>query len=336
MKKTLRRAARLTLVIGIILCILLLAGCAPKPAALTKVRLNEVTHSVFYAPQYAAMELGYFKDEGLEIELTNGGGADKVMTALISGQADIGFMGLEASVYVYNEGSQDYPVVVGQLTQRDGAFLVGRNPDDNFTFESLRGKSVIGGRKGGMPLMVFEHILRENDLTPNEDVEVRTDIQFNLMAGGFTAGTGDYVTLFEPVASQVEMEGRGYVLATLADYSGTMPYTVYSVKQSYLDKNAAVVEKFLRAIARGQKWVASSSPEEIAKVIAPAFPDSDIALLTRVAERYQKADVWKTEPTLTQESFEHMQDIIAASGELTQRAPFDKLVNNSIAEKVAK
>lgn len=336
MKKPLPRIIRIALAVAISLCFLMLAGCAAKPAQLTKIRLNEVTHSVFYAPQYVAMELGYFKDEGLEIELTNGGGADKVMTALIAGQADIGFMGLEASIYVYNEGSQDYPVVIGQLTQRDGAFLVGRNPDDHFTFESLRGKSVIGGRKGGMPLMVFEHILRQHGLTPGVDVDVRTDIQFNLMAGGFTAGTGDYVTLFEPVASQVEMEQRGYVLATLADYSGTMPYTVYSVKKSYLEKNPVTVEKFLRAIARGQQWVADNAPEEIAKVIAPVFPDSDLALLTKVAERYQKADVWKTQPTLTQESFEHMQDIMAEAGELTQRAPFDALVDNSIAQKVAK
>lgn len=336
MKKILRRTARILLAVSLSLVILLAAGCTPQTKKTTVVRLNEVTHSVFYAPQYAAMQLGYFEEEGLTIELTNGGGADKVMTALLSDQADVGFMGLEATIYVYNEGQKDHPIVVGQLTQRDGAFLVGREPIENFTFEALRGKSVIGGRKGGMPEMVFEHILRKNGLEPNVDLEVRTDIQFNLMGGAFTGGTGDFVTLFEPVASQVEMEGRGYVLTALADHSGTMPYTVYSVRKSYLEKHASTVEKFLRAIVRGQKWVASHTPEEIAKVIAPAFPDAKLDVLTRVAERYQKADVWKLTPVLEKDSFEHMQDIMDEAGQLTARAPFEPLVDNRIAEKVSK
>lgn len=319
-------------VIVLVLFLCLLFGCAGAPAK-KKLVLNEVTHSVFYAPQYAAMALGYFEAEGIEIELVNGGGADKTMTAVLSGQADIGLMGPEASVYVYNEGREDHAVVIGQLTKRDGSFLVGRAPDPNFTWKSLKGKYVIGGRKGGIPEMTFEHVLRNNGLTPGEDVEINTSIQFNLMGGAFDGGEGDYVTLFEPVASTFEKEGKGYILAAIGSASGEVPYTAYQVKKSALAKNTDLYQRFLNAVAKGQKWVQSNTPEEIAKVIMPYFPDADQETLAMVAKRYKDIDAWMTTPVMKQDSFERLQQIMSEAGELDKAAPFDKVVDNTLANK---
>lgn len=324
--------ARFVSIIAAALALCALCGCGPAEKGV-KLTLNEVTHSVFYAPQYAAIELGYFEDEGLELELVNGGGADKVMTAILAGQADIGLCGPEASVYVYNEGMEDHAVVIGQLTKRDGAFLVGRAPEPGFTWESLRGKSVIGGRKGGMPEMTFEYVLRQNGLEPGVDLQVDTSVQFNLMGGAFEGGQGDYVTLFEPVASTFELAGKGYVLAAVGSASGELPATAYQVKKSALEKNPGVYQRFLNAVARGQKWVAEHSPQEIAKVIKPQFPDTDEATLTMVAKRYKDIDAWMATPVVKAEAFEQLQVIMTEAGELSKKAPFAELVDNTLAEK---
>ncbi len=322
------------LLIFVMLLSTALTGCGEK--ALTKVRLSEVTHSVFYAPQYVAISEGFFEEEGLEVELINGQGADKVMTALLSDQVEIGFMGPEASVYVYNQGKEDYAVNFAQLTQRDGSFLVAREPMPNFSFEALRGKNVIGGRKGGMPEMTFEYVLRKHGIEPGKDVNVRTDIQFAVMAGAFTGGEGDFVTLFEPVASSLEKEGKGYIVASIGAEAGYIPYTCYSAKKSYIEKNPEVIQKFTNAIYKGMKWVETHSAAEIAQSIAPQFPDADMEILVKVAERYKSQDTWKPDLVLNEDGLNHMMDIVEQAGELDKRAPYDKVVTTKFAEEAMK
>ena len=307
-------------------------GCAD--GGLQKVRLQEVTHSVFYAPQYIAMELGYFTEEGLEIELTNAGGADKAMTALLSGQADIALMGPESAVYVYNEGREDYVQVVGQLTACDGAFIVGREPDDDFTPEDLRGKSILGGRAGGVPLMTLEYALRQAGLEPGVDVNVRSDVQFNLMAGAFAGGEGDYTTLFEPTATEFEQEGKGYILASVGELAGEVPYTCYQVTRSTLQEDNDMVERFLRAINRAQRFLMENDAQTVAEALAPAFAETDVETLTRVVERYREIGAFAETPVMTQEAYERLLDIMQQAGELEERAPYDAIINNEIAERV--
>lgn len=313
---------------------LVFAGCGKKE--LVKVRLNEVTHSVFYAPQYVALNEGFFKDEGLEVELTNGQGADKVMTAVLSGQSDIGFAGPEAAIYVYNEGKDDHAVVFAQLTKRDGSFLVGRKEEPDFKWSDLKGKYIIGGRKGGVPLMTLEYVLKNNGLVPGKDVEVDSSVQFALMAGAFTGGQGDYVTLFEPTASLLEKEGKGFVIASVGKESGEIPYTAYFAKKSYIEKNKDIIQKFTNAIYRGQLWVESHTPEEIAKAIKPSFPDTDEGLLAAVAKRYKEQDAWGKDPVLKKESLDLLQKVMQTAGELKKVAPYDELVNNDFANKAIK
>lgn len=319
------------LLLTAIVC-LAFAGCA-KEQEIRKVSLNEVTRSVFYAPQYVAVANGYFAEEGLEVEITTGGGSDKTMTALLSGQADIGLMGPETGVYVYNEGKEDHPVIVGQLTKRDGSFLVGRTEEPDFKWESLKGKTIIGGRKGGMPIMALLYVLKEHGLTPGTDVTVIDNIQFNLMGGAFEGGTGDYVTLFEPVASTFTLAGKGYIVASVGEASGEVPYTTYMVSKQTLKDDPAFVESFLRAIYKAQKWVMTATDEEVAKAIAPFFPDSSLEVLASVAHNYRTTDSWKDVPTMEEKDFERMLTIIDSAGELKAKVPFAELVDNSLAEK---
>lgn len=326
---------RYFLMAALILCLCLsIPGMAKE--SLVKVRVNEVTHSVFYAPQYAAINLGIFKAEGLDVELTNGAGTDKVMTAVLSGQADVGFGGPEATLYVYNEGKADYPVVFAQVTNRDGSFLVGRKPEPKFTWENVKGKKIIGGRTGGMPEMTLEFVLKKKGLVPGKDVDVDTSIQFALMAPAFLNGQGDYVALFEPTASMLEKEGKGYVVASIGKDSGEVSYTTYFAKQSYLKKNAGTVQKFTNALYKGQLWVAKHTPQEIAKAIAPSFPDTREEILTLVAARYKDQDTWNTDPVLKKKSFELMQAIMKEAGELKNPVPYEKITDPSFAEKAMK
>lgn len=312
-----------------------LAGCGGEEK-LTKIRLSEVTRSVFYAPLYVAINQGFFEQEGIELEIATGEGADKVMTAVLSGQTDIGFCGPEASVYVFNEGKEDHAVNFAQLTKRDGSFLVAREPDPNFTWEKVKGSTIIGGRKGGMPEMTLEYVLKNKGIMPGQDVEVLTNIQFALMAGAFTGGTGDYVTLFEPVAATLEQAKAGYVVTSIGQDSGEIPYTVFSAKKSYIEDNKELIQKFTNAIYRGQQWVASNSPEEIAKEVKSAFPDADEAILATVAKRYKDIDAWAQTPVFSEEAFGRLQDVMQLAGELEQRADYNELVNNTFAEEAIK
>ena len=317
--------------------VLAVAGCSSKKApeeGLRKLTLSEVTHSVFYAPQYAAMELGFFKDEGIELELISGQGADKVMTSVLSGEVEIGLAGPEACIYVFNQGKEDYPVIFAQLTKRDGSFLVAHEKPEDFKWENIAGKHILGGRKGGVPNMTLEYTLRLKGLDPVNGMNMDTGVQFALMAGAFTSGQGDYVTLFEPTASMIEAEGKGYIVASIGEASGEIPYTAYFAHQSYLTKEADLVQRFTNAVAKGQKWVQENDAETIAKTIAPHFPDSSIEILTKVAERYKNIDAWNTTPVMKKEAMERLCEVMIDAGELAEVVNFEKLVNNNFAAAV--
>lgn len=312
-----------------------LAGCK-KDTELKSIKLIEVTHSLFYTPQYVAITQGFFEEEGLKIELINGKGADKCMAALLSNEADIGFMGPEASVYVYNQGRENYVINFAQLTQRDGSFLVGREKDDNFTFDKLIGKTVIGGRKGGMPEMTLEYVIKNHGLEIGKDVIVRTDIQFDVMAGAFIGGEGDYVTLFEPVAATLEKEGKGFVVASIGVEGGYIPYTCYSATKEYIDKNPEIIQKFTNALYKAMVWVQEHSSEEIAEAVLPQFPDTDMDVLVKLVERYRDQDSWKPDLIITEEGLSHMMNIMELAGELDKRADYNKIVTTEFAEKAMK
>lgn len=306
-------------------------GCQKDASGKTPITLNEVAHSIFYAPQYAAIELGYFEDEGLDVTLVNGGGADKVMTALVSGEADIGFMGSEASIYTYANGEADYAVNFAQLTQRAGNFLVGREPEPDFQWEDLMGKKVLGGRAGGMPQMVFEYILKKNGIDPGNDLSIDQSISFGLTAAAFTSDDADYTVEFEPFATALELEGNGHVVASLGESSGYVPYTAYCAKKSYIEKNPEIIQKFTTAIQKGLEYVNSHTSAEIAKTIKPQFKETDETALTAIVERYKAQDTWKADTVFEKESFSLLQNILEEAGELPARVPYEDLVTTDFA-----
>lgn len=301
---------------------------------LSKVTLNEVAHSVFYAPQYVAIEKGYFAEEGLKLTLVTGFGADKTMTAVISGEADIGFMGAEASVYAYQEGATDPVVNFAQLTQRAGNFLVAREEMPDFKWEDLKGEKVLGGRKGGMPEMVFEYILKKNSIDPQKDLTIDQSIDFGSTAAAFTGDdSAAYTVEFEPSATILEKEGAGYVVASLGEASGYVPYTSYSAKASYMKENPEIIQKFTDALQKGMDYVQSHTPEEIAEVIAPQFKETDLETITAIVKRYYDQDTWKENLIFEKDSFELLQDILEDAGELTDRAAYKDLVQTEYARK---
>lgn len=310
---------------------LVLTGCSSSGGELTKLRLSEVTHSIFYAPQYVALTQGFFEEEGLEIELSNGQGADKVMTAVLTDQVDIGLAGPEASVYVYNEGKEDYGVVFAQLTNGDGTFLLGRQPEPDFQWSDLKGKTIIGGRQGGMPAMILQYVLEKNGLTVGTDVFIDTTMQFAAMPGAFIGGQGDYVIIFEPTASAMDKEGKGYIVASLGKESGEVPYTAYFTKKSTIDQNPALIDKFTKAIYKGQQWVDSHSATEISQAIKPYFPEESDEILVSAVQRYKEQNSWKQDPVMQEEHFYLLQQIIKDAGELNTIAPYDKVVTTQFA-----
>lgn len=333
-----KRKLGLLLIVPLTL-ILLFTSCNKND--MTKVTVAEVTHSVFYAPQYVAIEAGFFEEEGIEIDLLLTQGADKTMAALLSNEAQVGFMGPESSIYVYNQGSKDYAINFAQVTKRDGTFLVSREKIDDFSFDQLAGKVIIGGRKGGMPEMTLEYVLKTAGLTLGEDIaggntHVRTDIQFAAMGGAFIGGEGDFVTLFEPTATQIEQSGNGYIVASMGQISGEIPYTAYSSLASYLKKQPDIIQKFTNAVYKGQQYVATHSAEEIAKIIAPQFKEINEADLITVIQRYKDNDTWCTEPLLKEESLNHLMDVMEMAGELQTRPSYSEIVTTVFAENAVK
>jgi len=334
MKLTKRWLRVVAMIMVAVLVVSVFAGCSGRQGSdeLRTVRLSEVTRSVFYAPQYVALALGFFEDEGLRIDLVTAEGADRVMTAVISGAADIGLSGPEAAIYVYIEGREDHAVVFGQLTQRDGSFLIARSPNPNFEWESIRGSHLLPGRRGGMPYMTLSYVVTQAGLTPGVDVDFDSTIQFAAMVGAFLSGTADFVTAFEPTASTIVLEGRGYIVTSIGEWAGELPYTAYYAQGSFMRDNPEVIQGFSNALARGQHWVNTHSPEEIAYVIAPFFPDADPVIMASAIANYKRIEAYATTPMMSSEAFYRMQDIMELAGELSERASFDSLVDNSFAQ----
>ncbi len=327
-----RKILSVIIVLAGIMSAVALTACSAQSET-TTVRLSEVTHSIFYAPQYVAMANGYFAEEGIEIELTNGGGADKVMSAVISGGVDIGLAGPEASIYVYNEGRDDYTQVFAQLTACDGSFLVAREPMPDFTFEHLKGAHVLPGRVGGVPYMALRYAIQNAGLDPDSDINMDTSIQFDMMTGAFLSGTADFVTMFEPTASSVQQEGKGYIVASVGESAGPMPYTAYFTTKSYIENNAELLQGFTNAIAKGQKFVNEHTAQEIAECVATYFADTDIDILTSAVQSYKDIGAYSATPSMTKEDFDRLQDVIICAGELSEPVPFDVIINNTFADK---
>ncbi len=314
---------------------LIVTGCGgTKEGSGEKVVLNEVAHSIFYAPLYVAIENGYFEEKGIDLELVTGFGADKTMTAVLSGEADIGFMGPESTIYTYLGGTDDTVVNFAQLTQRAGNFMVAREDDPDFTWDKLKGKNVLGGRAGGMPQMVFEYILKKNGIDPKTDLTIDQSIDFGSTAAAFSGGQGDYTVEFEPSATALEMMNEGYyVVASLGVDSGFVPYTCFSAKESYVNENKDIVQKFTDALQLGMDYVNSHAPQEIAEIIHPQFKDTDLETLTTIISRYHEQDTWNTNLIFEEDSFDLLQNILEEADQLTERAPYEKLVNTDFAKK---
>ena len=325
MKKRLIITGIILLLIGVITILTMTFSTPKEDDNLTTINLAEVSHTIFYAPQYAAIQNGYFEEEGMEINLILTPGADKVAAALLSKDADIGLSGSEATIYVYNGGEQDYLKTFAQLTQKDGSFLVSRTPIENFTLEDLRGKTVIGGRRGGMPEMTFEYVLRQNEMDPKTDLTIDTSVEFAAMGGAFIGGNDDFVTLFEPTALEVEQQGYGYVVASIGELGGVVPYTSYSARISFIEENPDLIAGFNRAVQKGLDYVHSHSDEEVAETILSFFPDTSLNDLTEVVGRYREIDAWPTTTSFTEESFNHLQDIMIDAGELEEKVPYSEL-----------
>ncbi|MFI3201904.1 MAG: ABC transporter substrate-binding protein [Eubacteriales bacterium] len=321
----------------ILLVIYSLIGCTSTSSteeSLTKVTLNEVAHSIFYAPQYVAMELGYFEEEGIDLTLVTGFGADKTMTALLTEEADIGFMGPEASIYTYANGASDYPVNFAQLTQRAGNFLVAREPIDNFDWSMIKETTILAGRAGGMPQMVFEYILAKNGIVPATDLNMDQSIDFGLTAAAFSSGQGDFTIEFEPYATALALKGDGYVVASLGEESGYVPYTAYCAMSDYMVENEEIILAFIRAIQKGVLYVNEHTPEEIAEVIQPQFEETEFENLTAIIERYQAQDTWKTSLLFEEDSFTLLQNILMECDVLEEAVPYEELVDTTYVERI--
>ena len=298
------------------------------------IRLNEVTHSLFYTPQYLAMALGYFEDEGISVDVTNGQGANNVMTALLTNEADIGLMGVEANIYVYLEGKKDYPKVIAQLTKRDGSFLVARTEMPNFDYSNIENTTFLMGRKGGTPAMILQYVLNNKGYTNGVNITMDYSIEFGALGPAFTSGTGNFVPLFEPAASQVVKEGRGYIVSAIGMDSGEIPYTCYSVSSKFMKNHPDKVESFLRAVWRGTEYALTHSAEDCANLVAKYFEGTTMDLLVSAIKNYQDFDVWMTTPVTNKDAFNRMQDLMENAGELSQRVSYDVIVDNTVANKI--
>ena len=323
----------LSLILSLVLILFTLSGCK-KQGDLKVIELNEVTHSVFYAPLYLAIEEGYFEEEGLKINLTNGGGADKSMTAVLSGDAHIGLMGPETVIYVYNQGKVDHPIVFGQLTQKDGAFLVSRKPEPNFQWSDLKDKEILAGRKGGVPAMTFEYILNEKNMFNGKDFTLNFDVQFNLMTSAFLSNTADYCTVFEPTASEYQALGKWHIVASVGEAGGEIPYTSFIALKSFVKNNKSTLESFMKALKKAHEFIATKTEKEVAEAIVKQFPSTTITSIETSIKSYKSIDAWKTDLQGTEESYNRLQDIMSNANELSSRVAFEKIVDNSIAKAV--
>lgn len=342
MNKCFKRIAAIFSVIAIIGATFM--GCGKvnnkrtESTNLKTIRLNEVVRSVFYAPMYVAINEGFFEEEGLSIDLSTGQGADKTMQQLLSGNVDIGFSGPEQVVYIYNQGREDYPVVFGQLTQRDGSFLVGREEEENFDWSSLKGKEIIGGRPGGIPEMALEYVLKQNGLNPENDVKMVTNVDFTATVGAFKSGIGDYVALFEPTATMLEKDGAGNIVSSIGNEAGNISYTCFYTTKSYMDENPEIIQKFTNAIYKGQQWVQQHTSEEVADSIISFFPGTDKEVIVKVIDNYKNIEAYSETPEVSEDGLNKLMDIIQGYDEslITERPDFNIIVNNSFAKQAVK
>ena len=342
MNKCFKRIAAIFSVIAIIGATFM--GCGKvnnkrtESTNLKTIRLNEVVRSVFYAPMYVAINEGFFEEEGLAIDLSTGQGADKTMQQLLSGNVDIGFSGPEQVVYIYNQGREDYPVVFGQLTQRDGSFLVGREEEENFDWSSLKGKEIIGGRPGGIPEMALEYVLKQNGLNPENDVKMVTNVDFTATAGAFKSGIGDYVALFEPTATMLEKDCAGNIVSSIGNEAGNISYTCFYTTKSYMDENPEIIQKFTNAIYKGQQWVQQHTSEEVADSIISFFPGTDKEVIVKVIDNYKNIEAYSETPEVSEDGLNKLMDIIQGYDEslITERPDFNIIVNNSFAKQAIK
>ena len=322
----------LTIILSCILIALPFSGC--KEEGLKTVKLNEVTHSVFYAPLYVAIENGFFEEEGIKISLTNGGGANNSMTAVLSGDADIGLMGPETVIYINNQERKDLPKVFGQLTKKDGSFLVSRNAEEDFKWENLKGKEILAGRKGGVPAMTFEYILNNKNMFDGVDFTLNYDVQFNLMTSAFLSGTADYCTVFEPTASEYEKEGKWHIVASVGEAGGEIPYTSFIALSSYLNNNESTVKSFLKALKKAFEYIETHTEYEVAESIVKQFPSTSISSIETSLKNYKKIDSWQKNMQATESSFETLQDIMKNANELDEKVAFSELVENKYAKEI--
>ena len=320
------------LLLGLFLTGLFVFKNDSKNKELTKIKVGEVTHSIFYAPQYVAHSLGYFEDEGLEVEILLTSGADKVTSAVLSGDIQIGFCGSESTIYVYNGGEKDYLINFAGLTQKDGSFLVSRKKTKNFKLSDLKGKHIIAGREGGMPAMTLEYAINSNGIKSSE-LNIDTSIDFASTSGAFIGGTGDYVSLFEPTASEFEKKGYGYIVASVGQLGGNVPYTSYIAKKSYINKNENTIKGFTNAIQKGLDYVHNHTNKEIAEVIKDYFPDTNIKDLENIVKRYKDIDSWNKTTSISKKDFEHIEKIVKNAGKLDKEVPYSKLVLNKYSKK---
>ena len=322
--------------LGIVLIAVIIAltifMCTRKESNLKKIKVAEVTHSVFYAPQYVAHSLGYYEDEGLDVEIILTPGADAVAAAVLSGDVQIGFCGSEQTIYIYNQGEKDYLINFSALTKKDGSFLISRKENKNFKITDLKGSHIIAGRKGGMPSMTLKWALNQNGINTDKDLNFDTSIAFASMNGAFIGGTGDYVTAFEPSASQLVKQGYGYIVSSIGELGGNVPYTTYNARKSYINKNKDVIEGFTKATKRGLDYVHNHTAKEIANTITSYFPDVSYNELVNAIEKYKNIDSWYETTEINEKDFNHIQEIIKNDNELDKKAPFDKLVDNSFSK----
>ena len=320
-------------IISLIILIIIVFGLVltfnnrSKNNNLQHVKVAEVAHSAFYAPWYVALEKGYFKDVGLDIEVILTSGANNVVAAVLSNDVNIGFCGPEATIYIYNEGEKDYIKTFSGLTKRDGQFIVSRKKVDNFSVKDLINKEVLAGRIGGMPELNFENALRNSNIDV-KDVNINTTVEFGALSGAFISGIGDYVNLFEPNATSLERMGFGYVVGSVGELSGEMPYTAFNARSSYIKDNQDIIEKFTNAIARGLKFVSENNSDTIANVIINQFPDTSINDMINIIERYKESDSWLLTPNISEESFKNLEDIMIRSGQLDDYVEFNDLIVN--------
>ncbi len=325
-----------TLLISFLLIFIMtitLIGCTPKEETLPRVRVSEVIHSVFYAPQYVALHLGFFEEEGIDVELAVSWGADRGAAALLSNSADIALFGPEAALYIAREQADTKLIAFAQLTKRDGSFFVAREPMPDFSWEDVKGKVIIGGRPGGVPQMVQEYVLHNNDVVPHVDVEIIQNIDLAATAAAFANGVGDFVQLFEPGASSIEKQGVGHVVASFGEAGGEVPYTVYHATQRYINENPDIIQAFTNAIYRAQIWVQNHTAEEIAEVIKPSFQEDDYDLIVKAVQRYKDTDTFSADPLLRPDALDTLQDIVIFSGELDRKVSYDSVVDPRFANE---